>query len=533
MSMDTQKTSDIPVVMPSSQRMVYQFPVYRWIGWLTVAGYAIGLVIMFFLAGMFGIHAPIGWAFLVLVFCVGTFLLDRPKLLLNCMMFYFLLMPSNRLFGLIGLPLPGFIDELFFLPFIAVMIMNWIQRRSIQGGTWFPIAFIVVGLLSWYVNGKGAPFRLAQVTLIMLKFYIIWYYCRLTCIFEDAKHFWRWGELYIYYAAIQFLYNCLWQRGPFVRFHPDNSGGVFGPDGSGGAHLVGYISILALFLLAGWWMGPGRAASRRKRYWMLFLCMVISYDLIFMTDTKHGLLMMPVAFIPFVFHPIVPARTRSLLLGFGGVFLLLAFSYVATFTNTRDFRKFLIQMADSPKGEMMHAVTGDFKYLVPYPMLGAGPGKFGSSQSAKDQTRLARRYILPYEDEMRRSGLTYRGGTRTGGSQLAWPQSDFFTLMGEFGWVGTLVYFSFFVWVCMKLWGKAKDLHQDANLGGAYLALGAGVIFLAETMFVVMSVTVPVLAFPLWMLAGRVWDMKLASSDSGELDKTALMPRLPTGNMPL
>ena len=72
--------------LPPSQRTTYQFPVYRWIGWLAVAGFAIGLTAMFFLSGVFGIPAPLGWAFIVTFFTFGSLLLDRPKLLLNCML---------------------------------------------------------------------------------------------------------------------------------------------------------------------------------------------------------------------------------------------------------------------------------------------------------------------------------------------------------------------------------------------------------------------------------------------------------------
>ena len=135
--------------LPPSQRTTYQFPVYRWIGWLAVAGFAIGLTIMFFISGMFGIPAPLGWAFLVIIFSLGTLLLDRPKLLLLTMLFYFMLMPKNRILGLLAVPLPNFIDELFFLPFIAVIVMNWIQRRQLQEATVFPLAFCLIGAISW------------------------------------------------------------------------------------------------------------------------------------------------------------------------------------------------------------------------------------------------------------------------------------------------------------------------------------------------------------------------------------------------
>ena len=162
-----------PAKLPASKRSSYQFPVYRWIGWLTVAGYAAGLTAMFFIAGMFGVPAPLGWAFLVIMFVVGSMLLDRPKLLLGSMMFYFLLMPSNRVIGLLALPMPTFLDELFFLPFIAVIVMNWIQRRQLREATLFPVVFCLIAALSWYVNGKPAVFTAVRVTLVSLKFYIL------------------------------------------------------------------------------------------------------------------------------------------------------------------------------------------------------------------------------------------------------------------------------------------------------------------------------------------------------------------------
>ncbi|MBP8655681.1 MAG: hypothetical protein KBI43_04475, partial [Kiritimatiellae bacterium] len=237
--------STAPSNFPTSQRTTYQFPVYRWIGWLTVAGFALGLTVMFFIAGMFGIPAPLGWAFLVILFALGALLLDRPKLLLSFMIFYFLFMPSNRMLGLVSLPLPDFLDELFFLPFIAVIAMNWIQRRQLTEATFFPVAFIGVAIMSSIVNDRPSVFTALQVTLIMLKSYILWYFCRLTCTFENEKQLNRWVWFYIVYVAIQFLYNMLWQGGPWPHYHPDRSGGVFGPVGGGAAHQVGYLSVFA------------------------------------------------------------------------------------------------------------------------------------------------------------------------------------------------------------------------------------------------------------------------------------------------
>ena len=509
--MDT--TSDIspqtqsPKRLPESQRSTYQFPVYRWINWLVIAGYGVGLAIMFLLAGLVGLPAPIVWPFLVFIFCAGVALLGRPKALLAVMMFYFLLMPGNRLFGLLGFPLPGFIDELFFVPFIAVIVMYAIQKRHVQGGLWFPFLWMGLAALSWYVNGKPSPFTTVQVTLVILKFFIIWYFCRLTSTYKEIGEFWRFGELYIHYAAIQFLYNCLWQGRPWVTRHWDNSGGMFGPEGTGGAHTVGYISVLALFLLAAWWIGVGPRASKVKRMWMLFLVAVITYDLVFMTDTKHALLMMPVAFLPVLFHRSIPAKLRfGVLLG-GAAVTMVGFMYFISFTSSFEMMRFVMVMNQTPKGEAYRAVTTDFPHLVPYPLFGAGPGRFFSAQAVDGKAPLARRYVVPYVEEAKRSKVAHVSGTRTGGSLLAWPQSDVLAVTGEYGWVGMSLYTSFILWVFVSLWRKADSCRSQPEIASVCLCLAAGVVFLFMTMFFASTATVPCLMFPWWMLVGRIWDL--------------------------
>ncbi len=503
-----------PTKLTPSRRSSYQFPVYRWIGWLTVAGYAIGLTAMFFISGMFGIPAPLGWAFLAIVFTAGTMLLDRPRMLLGLMMFYFMLMPSNRLLGLLGLPLPTFIDELFFMPFIAVIAMNWIQRRQLREATLFPVVFFLIAAVSWYVNGKGSPFTAVQVTLVMLKPYILWYYCRLSCTFDDERYMLRWLWIIIGYAALQYAYNVLWQRGLWPHYHPDISGGVFGPEGTGSAHIVGYLSVFGLFLLAGWWIGRGRDLPKRRRFLVLLLALVIGYNLVFMTDTKHALLFAPLAFLPFLFHPAISYRLRSGLLTGGIVFILASSAYFLLFAGRLDLRRNWQQMKYSPKGEMFVATTVDFKYLVPYPLFGAGPGRFCSDQAVAGKASLARRYIIPYRDEIERSRMTYGGfGTRTGASQLAWPQSDYYTLVGEFGWLGVVVYFSFWGWVIWRLLNKASASRAHPLFVGVYLSLASCMIFMFFVILFIKAVTIPVLSFPLWMLVGRTWDMKPAAPD--------------------
>lgn len=501
---------------PGSQRTSYQFPVYRWIGWLAVAGFAMGLIMMFFVSGMFGVPAPIGWAALVTVFTFGALLLDRPKMLLNVMLFYFLLVPSNRLFGLISLPIPGGMNKLFFIPFIAVIVMNWIQRRRLSEATFFPAIFCLLTALSWYVNGRSSMFTVIQLTLIMLRCYILWYYCRLTCTFESERQLGRWTWGYIVYVAIQFFYNVLWQRAPWTRFHPDISGGVFGPLGGGLAHYVGYMSVFGLLLITGWWVSSGRLASSRKRWWAFWTAIVIAYNLIFMTDTKHVLILFPFIALPFLLHPRLSIRLKISLLITGSLFLLGAMVYLNHSVGKARFRQFLNSTQNSPKSRMLYAVTVDFPHLVPYPLLGAGPGKFMSLQAVAARTPLARRYVIPYEDENRRRGYFGLQGSVLSASVVGATQSDLFILMGEYGWLATIVFYSFWFWLIVKLFRKSNQLPQSSLQSGLCISLACCLLAQAIFMSLAMVLLIPPLMYPVWILLGRMWDMK-QEGDSEEL----------------
>lgn len=494
--------------LPVSQRTAYQFPIYRWIGWLAVAGFAVGLTVMFFISGMFGLPAPLLWAGVVVLFTFGALLLDKPKLLLNVMLFYFLLLPSNRLLGLIWLPIPGGLNKFFFIPLIAVIIMNWIQRRQLREATFFPIAFCVLTVLSWYVNGKPSLFGTVQLTLVMLRCYILWYYCRLTCTFESEKQLARWMWGYVGYIAIQFAYNILWQKGLWVKTHADRSGGVFGPMSGGEAHWIGYMSTFGLLLIAGWWLSSGIWARSGTRKLVLVVAGIIVYNLVVMTDTKHMLLMLPIIALPLVVHPRFPVRLRVSLLVAGTVFFLGSVFYVNQLVGRVQMQSYLDAAFHSPRAKMFRAVTIDFSRLVPYPILGAGPGSFASPQAVAARTPLARRYIIPYEDDNRRRGYFGLQGSVVSASIIGATQSDFLILMGEYGWLATAVYYAFFGWLIYRLLQKGKQVPQGSLLSGLYVSMACCMIAQAILLTLVLMLINPALTYPVWILMGRMWDMK-------------------------
>ena len=252
---------------------------------------------------------------------------------------------------------------------------------------------------------------------------------------------------------------------------------------------------------------------------MAFLGVVIAYDLVFMTDTKHAIVLMPIAFAPVLFHQRISRKLRAGLLMGGAVVMVLTGAYLISVLGGNvlyRMSRYWEVMMDSPKGDAYMAVTKDFHHLVHYPLFGAGPGRFFSQQASDSKAPLARRYVLPYTDEANRLRLTHVGTTRTGGSLLAAPAADILTLMGEFGWLGTALYMSFVGWVLFGLWRKAASLPAGSGDSLVYLSLAAGVLFLCLTLLFAPICTVPCVMFPWWILIGRIWDMPMEGRAAGD-----------------
>ena len=236
--------------------------------------------------------------------------------------------------------------------------------------------------------------------------------------------------------------------------------------------------------------------------------LIIAYNLIFMTDTKHALVLFPFAFAPFLFHPHFPVRLRIWLLTAGLGFVLMSIAYFNTSTGGVRVGQTWDSIKDSPKADMFYAVTGDFDHLVRYPILGAGPGRFASNQAREARVPLARRYILPYYDEARRRGYFGLQGTTVVSSVAGSVNADFFVLMGEFGWLGAAAYYAFMGWVMVRLFRKSAALPRHNLASGIYMALCCCLIFLVMLTVLTSISTIPVLVFLLWLLIGRTWDMR-------------------------
>ena len=92
--------------------------------------------------------------------------------------------------------------------------------------------------------------------------------------------------------------------------------------------------------------------------------------------------------------------------------------------------------------------------------------------------------------------------------------------MGEYGWLGALVQYLFYASILLMLWNKAKE--QDRSTLAAFTMLGlfSTLFFLVELTFFVKPSTLPQVVYPVWILIGRVWDMKVPPDNllSDQLD---------------
>ena len=498
-------------------------PAHRLAAWIAIGGFALGLMGTFFVAGSFGLPAPIVWAFLVFVLSVGALLLNKPRPLLNIMMFYFLFMPFNRLFGILPVPLPRFVDELFFIPFLAVIVMYTIQGKVVRGGLWFPIATVLVGAVSFYVNGKHSPFTALRVILINLKFFIVFYFCRLTCTFRDYGELEKWLKLYVFYGFIQYFYNVLRYRTPFVLHGNDTGTGIFG--NNGGAHTTGYVCIFALFCLAGWWLARQREESFPfgKKALAFLVGLNIFYDLLFMTDTKHGLVLMMPAAVPFFLHPIVPKKTRAAGMALGILALMaIVFYFIVSNIGSQyrihSVRDMVHSIEQRPKGVIARVLIHDMDFWLPFPLLGAGPGRFTSAQAIDGHAPLAMHYIQPFLDESRRAGYFHTSGFTAVASILGSPQSTLFTWWGEFGLPMTFVFYAFSLWIYVLFWRRAASSGGlwDGQTRNATLAILGMLGFQLLMTFIQPIYSTTYFSFFLWMLIGRTMDMRRMVATNGK-----------------
>ena len=123
--------------------------------------------------------------------------------------------------------------------------------------------------------------------------------------------------------------------------------------------------------------------------------------------------------------------------------------------------------------------------------------------------------IQPFLDESRRAEYFYRGGTTAAASILGSPESTLFTWWGEFGLPMTFVFYAFSLWIYIVFWRRAANAGEwGGKTSGAALAVLGMLGFQMLMTFIQPIYTSPYLSFFLWMLIGRMMDMRTGSVPS-------------------
>jgi len=89
-------------------------------------------------------------------------------------------------------------------------------------------------------------------------------------------------------------------------------------------------------------------------------------------------------------------------------------------------------------------------------------------------------------------------------------------MTSEYGWAGTVVFFIFWGWVIYQLFKKAFVHPATSERAGILLALACCLIFQAMIMGLTELLILPPLVYPIWMLVGRMWDMKPVPQELSE-----------------
>lgn len=465
-----------------------------------IAVFLIGLLGSFWLAGLFGFSPAILWSALVLLFLSGVYFLERPKFFLILMFLYYAFFVNGVFCGYYVIPIPfiRLLDEAILAVPLLIIAMRAIQRQLPRGATSFPLLYLALAGLSYLVNDVP-PLNTVRVTLSYGKFFIFWYFARVIGPWSPREKR-IWFVLLVSYALLQVPFNFIWQRNVVVTTHPDDSIGTIGS-----AHMVGYISTITLFLIAGWLVSLKSPVPRLRVLAVLGAALLIGYNLIFLTDTKHVLFIVPLAALPFLLYPRFNLRVR---VGFASamvVFAAASWLYLSVATSAQQYRpRDMIRTVQlSGRGTVFRVITRVLPGEVPFFILGAGPGNFTSTVALHSFRPLSQKYILPYIINLFRSR-----GFAPEASVLGGVMSSLYTLWGEFGPITMVAYYLFWGYVIRHLWRRCLAAGRKDFDNGQRIALVSSLITMTLVSVIMEIFYMGILMLPLWTLAGVYWDLE-------------------------
>jgi len=470
------------------------------VGLLAVAIFAIGLVLSIAFATSLGLPPDVLWSGGLIAFFLFVLCLQRPKLFLFFVFIYYGFFPAGTLLGQIAVPIPmlGRLDELVLMVPLAVLVMKGVRQELPKGATVFPLVYWLLWLLSTKVN--DAPTMNAfRVGLSYFKFFVYWYFARVAGPWSVRERR-AWATGFVLFALLQFPLNVFWNRAPYLRLVDSARGSL------GSAHLVGYVESIALLLLLSWAMSSARKSPLRVMVF-LFSGLVLSYDLIFMTDTKHILPILPIAAVFLIAAPRLRMRTRLAVIGLGLLFVCASYYYLTiAVERTGGYilapREYVYGSLESGKGYVLRTILHYLPSRNPwFYLFGAGPGNFCSAVAVHAFRPLAEQHVLPFVIHALRSA-----GGAAESSVIGGPITSLFTLWGELGVPATIAYYLFWVYAIVHMTRSGWTSPELDAEAARRLAISGILLLLFFISSLVEVFTFGSMIMPTWTIAGMNWD---------------------------
>ena len=431
---------------------------------------------------------PIVGPLLFTVVIVGAMLIKHPRPLLALFFSYTAI--QCLVTASIRNILVGYLDEMMVVAATVMVLAPRAMGRS--GGPTLRVLsrlvtlyLMVVGASAW-VNamdtGKaGVP--LLHFVLTYLRFVPIFYLAYDCARPGDARSFMKAGTVFL---LLQVALNAGWYMG--INPLPNNYVFVDLSQGSMGAsNYTAYFLIPVILCLLASFITPD-VRVRRAGIVLLLLLSTIQF---YMCFAVHAYLLLAVSLAIWMLQSgklakhLVRIGVASLLL-WGTVLALNVFFQASGYTfldelsPTRLLERFAA-MKYSPKGIVYRGVLFEAPHEMPVPLLGAGPGKFGSIVGFQYNTPLAERYINYIYD-------TWSGREMMlSGSITQNPHCGALGIWSETGPIGFALFFGMHVYAALRI---SRQYRRGAYRDSVRRILASAIL--------------PSMAS--WLLLSLVWD---------------------------
>jgi len=366
-----------------------------------------------------------------------------------------------------GIPAVSYIDELLAL----VLFIHLLLGKPKGVSTPVPVyitkrVWVILGIsfLSMLVN-MASPLGALQFIFSILKPIILFYWVIKFTQDDQLMHF-----------AIKWLIFIILIQVPFVVYGLLTSGftGYTG-DFATGATITGDAFQLAVYMWLGSMFSIAYFFSKKEKKYLVFLG--LCFSILILTSTKQITFLFPFVVIFLLRKQLRLTLTKIII--FASVILIIG-ETLFNFVETIFVRNYGVEQSDS---DYFAAVEGSEKIQgyysaiyelpgeIPVPLLGAGPGQYGSYVGMNARTPLSKKYIMDYSDLIP-FGF---GGT------LTYRSSGLIGIYGDIGIVGLIVLLSIYFSTIGISLNYAKGATLPFDKASAFLATASGILIVLES----------------------------------------------------